>query len=274
MTKTQKNKARTRATVIAERDKKLEKKKTSLNAYESLIYSTRDFIQDESMEVYLKSDNEKERLLLFIEKEEEWLLREGTSASYDTLKNKIKVLENKIKPIRKRKEYRDILFQEIDSTKQKITETETSFKRYILKKEWIPDEEKAKFEKITEEMKLSLDEKYKRLEETPLNEKPPFKESDIQKDLKQVTDKLKDIKKIKKPKEPKKEVISNGDLMEAPEQDEIDVTEEELINGKMTPEMREQVDRLLKKDKLKQDIVDGKINVEELTDQELADIGL
>jgi hypothetical protein len=274
MTKTQKNKARTRATVIAERDKKLEKKKTSLNAYESLIYSTRDFIQDESMEVYLKSDNEKERLLLFIEKEEEWLLREGTSASYDTLKNKIKVLENKIKPIRKRKEYRDILFQEIDSTKQKITETETSFKRYILKKEWIPDGEKAKFEKIAEEMKVSLDEKYKRLEETPLNEKPPFKESDIQKDLKQVTDKLKDIKKIKKPKEPKKEVISNGDLMEAPEQDEIDVTEEELINGKMTPEMREQVDRLLKKDKLKQDIVDGKINVEELTDQELADIGL
>ena len=193
MTAAQKSKAKKRAKDCDKMDKKSEKLKIVLNEYESLIYSSNDFLEDEDVQQYLKSEDEKDKLKLYIDEELEWLSENGSQLEYDKVKAKFKVLEKKINPIKKRKSNRDIIPDEIDKAKSKLDSLEKSFKKYTKRKDWIPEEELEEFESILIEKREYLDEKLSQLKEIPLNEKLPFKKSHISAGTKEVADKCKYI---------------------------------------------------------------------------------
>ena len=102
------------------------------------------------------------------------------------------------------------------------------------------------------------------------------------------------------PKPEKVEVESHGDLttpidppiletkVETPEEatfDEVKVEDVKMEEGSddfaaqfnsdaMKQQMKEQVEQMKKKEKLKHDLIAGKINVEDLTDEDLANLDL
>lgn len=260
-----------------------------MNEYESLIYSSRDFIQDEDTYPYFKNEEERDKLLLLVNEEEEWLDGDGATANYETIKNKHKSLEKKITPIRKRKTVRESLPEEISNSRKKLDENEKSFKKYIKKRDWLPDSEIEEYRKLLTEKREDLDKKSQELEDAPLNKKAPFSSDDVRKQSITVVEKLKYIKRIRKPKPEIKDVESHGELLETPKEDKIKkpktskteearVTDEDEIRDgtkfKLDDDMKEQVERLLEKDRLKKDIVDGKVKVEDLSAEDIQTIGL
>ena len=124
MTAAQKSKAKKRMRDADKRDKEMEKLKVIMNEYESLIYSTRDFINDEDVQPYLNSEDDKEKILMFLDNQEEWLYGEGSKSDYDTVKSKVKILEKKSAPIKKRKRQREQLPEEIAKAKKKLDDNE------------------------------------------------------------------------------------------------------------------------------------------------------
>lgn len=296
LTAAQKSKAKKRASDADQSDKVQEKKKVMRNEYETLIYSARDFIQDEDIVPYLANEDEKAKILLLLDEEEDWLYGDGITASYDTLKNKLKVLEKKINPIKKRKTARDELPNEIEKGRKQLDESEKGFVKYAKKRSWLPQEELDEYHKLLTEKREYLDTKYEELKTSPLNKKVPFTVGEVRAEVNLVVEKLKFIKRIQKPKTGPKDVESHGELIEKPEGSDTEsprvettdsdtgdedgepkiVTdaEQDLGKGRMPQGMKEQVDRLLKKQKLKDDVVSGKINVEDLTKEQLADLDL
>jgi len=221
MTSAQKSKAKKRAKEAEKRDRDQEKKMSAANEYESLIYYTKDFVSDDENAPYLKNADEKDKLLMFLEQQEDWLYGEGSKADYTALKNKIKVLDKKINPLKNRKQARDILPDEFAEAYKNLKESEKSFKRYLKDKDWLPEEEIDNFKKIVSETRKHLTEKEQEFKDAPLNEKPPITTTTIKSKVKEVTDALKAIKKLRKPKAAQKEVKSKGDLVEAPEHDHV-----------------------------------------------------
>lgn len=212
MNSAQKHKSRKKLTDFEKRDKNVEKSKIIRNEYESSIYSARNFLNDDDNAAYIKTDDEKNKLLLFLDEEEDWLYEGGATADYDALKNKLKVLEKKIKPIEKRKKYRQQLPSEIEKIKAKLEENEKSFKKYIRKRDWLPDEHLEEYRKMVAEKRDYLNQKLQELAETPLHQKAPFSEDTVKQEITVVFEKLKYIKKIRQPKPPQEEVESKGDL--------------------------------------------------------------
>ena len=318
----QKKKATKRLNELEKRDKVQQKLKAIINEYESLIYSSRDYVEDTENEPYFKSQDEKDKILMFINEEEEWIYNsESTTSDYETYKSKIKVLEKKINPVKKRKTLRQIIPDEIDQHKKELEKVSKSFNRYKNKNSWLPAEAVSELETLIMETKEFLDTKMQELEDIPLNEKLPFTSTSITTEVTRVNTKFKQLKKIRKPKDAQKNVESHGELKEPgsyridsfdsskddigklndfikidnsgfkkdskkaenkpkaePEVELEDVPlqeaddenfEESLKNQKLPPNMQDQVNQMLKNKKLKEDLLDGKIDIEDLTPEQL-----
>lgn len=210
----QMNKAKKRLNDLEVRDKKMEKIKIAQNEYEGLIFSSRDYVEDDENAPYFKDQDEKDKLLLFIQEEENWIYNTEEVIDFDTYKNKIKVLERKMKPIKQRKEIRDQLPQDISKAKTEVDTILKSFNKYKRSNSWLPTEKLTEFEAMITSTKEYLDSRQQDLKDIPLYEKVSFKSIEIQGYVTSANDKLKEIKRLKKPKEPKSEVESHGDLSE------------------------------------------------------------
>lgn len=130
-----------------------------MNEYESLIYSTRDILEDEDYQPFLKSEVEKQKIILFLDEEEEWLYSQKSENEYNKVKAKMKILEKKINPIKKRKQAREQIPEEIEKAKRKIDEIESSFKKYTKKRSWIQEKIIEEFETLIVETREYLDDK-------------------------------------------------------------------------------------------------------------------
>lgn len=300
MSSSQKTKAKKRLSEAEKRDRRIEKLKQLMNDYESLIYSSRDFLEEEENFAYFKSEEDKEKLRLFLDEEMEWLYGHGTKSEYEFMKGKMKVLEKKIDPIKKKKQTREQVPEEIKSAKGKLDDNERIFKKYVRTRDWIPKIQIDEYKQLVTNKREYLDKKLSELDETPLHQKLPFTIGEVRAEVKIVTEKLQFIKRIKKPKE---EVESHGELsekfkddtaspnIESDEEEPLvsseehvtqnidsvntkdDVMENLKINMK-DPKMRRQIERIRQKDQLKDDLVSGKISFNDLTDDQKEDLGL
>lgn len=159
LTKAQKAKCKKHLRAYEKRDKTLEKLKIIMNEYESLIYSTRDILEDEDYQPYLKSEVEKQKLNLFLDEEEEWLYSDKTKNEYNTVKAKLKILEKKINPMKKRRQARQQIPEEIEIARRKIDEHENSFRKYTKRRSWIKESILEEFETLVVETREYFDEK-------------------------------------------------------------------------------------------------------------------
>lgn len=190
LTSAQKSKIKKRLREADKRDKTLEKLKVIYNEFESLIYSSRSFLEDEETQPYLRSEEEKEKLLLYINEEEEWLEEKGTTADYEVIKNKVKVLEKKINPIKKRKTQREQVAEQIEKSQKKLDDIEKSFKKYTKRRDWLPAEELENFEELLTETRQYFH-SISDLEIYPKNERLPFRKSDLEAEVKKVSENCK-----------------------------------------------------------------------------------
>ena len=83
MSSSQKAKAKKRLNEAEKRDKRIEKLKQLQNDYETLIYSSRDFLEEEENSAYFKSEDDKEKLKLFLNEAEAWLYGAGSDSEFD-----------------------------------------------------------------------------------------------------------------------------------------------------------------------------------------------
>ncbi|CAI2384203.1 unnamed protein product [Moneuplotes crassus] len=304
----QKKKIKKRLREADLRDKKLEKLKIIKNEFESLIYSSKEYLQDEDIQPYLKNEDEKIKLLLYLDEEQQWLETTGLTADYDNLKNKVRYLEKKINPIKKRKSQREQLADLIEKYQTKLDKAEKSFERYTrIRKKWLPEDDLEEFKVLLTQAReyfISISE----FDNYPKNQKLPFKKSDLDEELKKVTRSLKSIKKIKKAKA-EADVESHGELSNPVEDvippgvtDNIGIEDipndnfeglqtEDIANDQIKVEnigedgvpqfseeqrakMKEQVSQMRKKEQLKYDVISGKIDPETLSAEEREEIGL
>jgi hypothetical protein len=294
MSSSQKAKAKKRLNEAEKRDKRIEKLKQLQNDYETLIYSSRDFLEEEENSAYFKSEDDKEKLKLFLNEAEAWLYGAGSDSEFDIMKGKLRVLEKKISPIKKRKNTRQQVPEEIENLKAKLDENLASFNKHARKNNWLPKDELDEYKQLVIETRDYLDTKLVEIQEIPLHRKLPFTIGDVQKEVKKVTDKLKVIKRIKKPRE---EVESHGELSDLLKDEVIssdgssqteqastegiqskdataDVTDQMKMNMMNNPSMKAQIEMIRKRDQLKNDLIEGKYNVEDLTDAQKEELDL
>ena len=193
----QKSKAKKHLSDLDKRDSVIEKSKIAKNEYEMLIYSSRSFLEDEDNLQYMKDEDEKSKLLLFLDEEENWLYTLGVNAKEDAYKIKYKVVDKKMVPIRNRKSAREKIPEEFRSSKKIIEENEKAFNSFIKNKNWLPKEKLDEFKSMVTAKREYLDQKNDEMTKTPTNNKLSFTINDIRKEINKLTDLLKDIKKIK-----------------------------------------------------------------------------
>lgn len=87
LTKDQKKQARKRISALDQRDKDKQMADEAKNAYESLIYSMRDWLRDDDNQVYV-DEADREALLQKLEDGEEWLYDEGSNVSHSKYQEK------------------------------------------------------------------------------------------------------------------------------------------------------------------------------------------
>lgn len=161
-----------------------------------LIYSSRSFLEDEDNLQYMTDEDEKAKLMLFLDEEENWLYTAGANAREDSYKIKYKVVDKKMVPIRNRKAARENIPEEIKSSKKIIDDNEKAFDKFIKNKPWLPNEKLEQFRKMVTVKREYLDQRTDEMNKTPTNKKLSFTINDIRKEINKLTDSLKEIKKI------------------------------------------------------------------------------
>ena len=81
LTKEQKKEAAKRIKALDQRDKDKQMSDEAKNAYESLIYSLRDWLRDSDNEIYVE-ESEREALFVKLDDGEEWLYDDGANVAY------------------------------------------------------------------------------------------------------------------------------------------------------------------------------------------------
>ena len=193
----QKSRAKKRLSDLDKRDKTIEKKKIAKNEYEMVIYSSRSFLEDEDNLQYMKDEDEKQKLLLFLDEEENWLYSAGANANEEAYKIKLKVVEKKMVPLKNRKSAREKIPDELRSNKKIIDENEKAFNKFIKAKDWIPKDKIDDFRVLVTRKREYLDKKNDEMNKTPANQKLSFTIDSIRKEINQLTEMFKEIKKIK-----------------------------------------------------------------------------
>lgn len=172
--------------------------------YETLIYSSREWANEEENDKYFKDSQDKDVLLDIIDSEEEWFENEGYDESVEVYKERRKAFDDRVKQWKRRKTFRNAVKKELKNLKTKIEETETKFDRFLQGKDWYPEDKKEEMETFLEQQMEYYKTVKALLKEEPITEIFSIRSSAIVLHIDSIDNKLKELKSVEKPKKKKK----------------------------------------------------------------------
>lgn len=212
MTKQEKKSAKELFETFEERDKATKKLEEMRNTYETLIYNSRDWINNDDNDKFFVDSKEKSSFLDLIDAEEEWMDNYGYDETLPVYKERKAELDTEVKKFKRRKTVRNAVSKELKNFLKKIEEIESKFNKYIRLKTWLSDEVVEEFETYLEGEREWHDDVQEQLDDHPFTEIFPMSSLDVKARLPGLEDKLKELKAIKKPRKQKKEKKKKRDF--------------------------------------------------------------
>jgi len=245
MTRSQKQAAWKLKETFESIDKKVEAKRKARNDLETLVFSSKEWLDDEKNLPYLQGDSEKQSILKEIAKHEDWLENEGYDSTLEIYKQKKSDLEKHVKPVKKRKQSWTTLKKELKNLLTKINEIENKYDQYIAKKDWLPEDEKSKVNSYLAECSEWHKTQSDIIDETALNQNLLLTKEEILVRIANIDDRFKNLKAVKKPKAPKK--IDEDEELEIEEEKPKPKKKKEKQAGEkiqLDPAFMDQVDKM------------------------------
>lgn len=182
------------------RDEEKVKTDKAKNDFESVIYSMRDWLNDDENNPYIVSD-EQRALLTKLSEHEEWLLEgEGDTASHTEYEKRFKELNKQLTTYKTRKSEHSERDSAVGGFKARLDKVEEKLDELAKKKPWITTEQKGDVkDKLTETRNYLADQLEKQVQ-SPLNADPVFKLADIEIKVKKVETVLTKVSSTAKPK--------------------------------------------------------------------------
>ena len=193
------------------------------NAFESLIYSLRDWLRDDDNEKYV-DEAEREALFTKLDDGEEWLYDEGANVSYTKYQEKsyeLTVLQTKFNNRKEQHSSRDQMIPQIRDALE-ASRSQAHMIREAMP--WVTEQEQQDLVDKCEEMRDWIEKKMAEQEKLSIMEEPAFTMDQVNEKMAKVTKFAKKIFGKKKPKEKKvkvEEIIIND------EEFDDDVTKEQ-----------------------------------------------
>jgi len=193
------------------------------NAFESLIYSLRDWLRDDDNEKYV-DEAEREALFTKLDDGEEWLYDEGANVSYTKYQEKsyeLTALQTKFNNRKEQHSSRDKMIPQIRDALE-ASRSQAHMIREAMP--WVTEQEQQDLVDKCEEMRDWIEKKMAEQEKLSIMEEPAFTMDQVNEKMAKVTKFAKKIFGKKKPKEKKvkvEEIIIND------EEFDDDVTKEQ-----------------------------------------------
>ena len=183
------------------------------NAFESLIYSLRDWLRDDENEKYV-DEAEREALFTKLDDGEEWLYDEGANVSYTKYQEKsyeLTVLQTKFNNRKEQHSSRDQMIPQIRDALE-ASRSQAHMIREAMP--WVTEQEQQDLVDKCEEMRDWIEKKMAEQEKLSIMEEPAFTMDQVNEKMAKVTKFAKKIFGKKKPKEKKvkvEEIIINDE---------------------------------------------------------------
>ena len=183
------------------------------NAFESLIYSLRDWLRDDDNEKYV-DEAEREALFTKLDDGEEWLYDEGANVSYTKYQEKsyeLTVLQTKFNNRKEQHSSRDKMIPQIRDALE-ASRSQAHMIREAMP--WVTEQEQQDLVDKCEEMRDWIEKKMAEQEKLSIMEEPAFTMDQVNEKMAKVTKFAKKIFGKKKPKEKKvkvEEIIINDE---------------------------------------------------------------
>lgn len=183
------------------------------NAFESLIYSLRDWLRDDDNEKYV-DEAEREALFTKLDDGEEWLYDEGANVSYTKYQEKsyeLTILQTKFNNRKEQHSSRDKMIPQIRDALE-ASRSQAHMIREAMP--WVTEQEQQDLVDKCEEMRDWIEKKMAEQEKLSIMEEPAFTMDQVNEKMAKVTKFAKKIFGKKKPKEKKvkvEEIIINDE---------------------------------------------------------------
>ena len=176
------------------------------NDFESVIYSMRDWLNEDENNPYIPQ-GETETLLNKLSKEEDWLLEgEGETATHKEYESRFGDLNKILNTFKSRKSEHGLREDAVKLAQSKLDKILEKGEELKKKKPWITDEQKKDIWEKIDETRLWIEEQVEKQSKQPLYEDPVFKASDLETKIKKVELVFNRVSAIARPK-PKLENI-------------------------------------------------------------------
>lgn len=186
LTKDQLRAAKDRMRAYDKRDEDKIKTDKAKNDFESVIYSMRDWLNDDENNPYIPQ-GETETLLNRLSKEEDWLLEgEGDTASYKEYENRFGELNKIMNTFKSRKQEHNMREEAVKYAIAKLDSIYEKSEELKKKKPWITDEQKKDIWDKIDETRAWIEEQVEKQSKQPLYEDPVFRAADLEKQIKKV----------------------------------------------------------------------------------------
>ena len=199
LTREQIQKAKDRLRQFEKRDEDKKRTDKAKNDFESVIYSMRDWLNEEENQGFVPGD-EGEDLRSRLVKEEDWLMDEGDQAGLGEYVKRYTELNGKLQSYKTRKTEYNQREDAVSNAYTKLENFEEKLDDLKTKKPWITDDQKKDVRERLEETKDWLEQSVKKQKQTPLSQDPIFMVSEITTKLKRVEQVFTRVSNTPKPK--------------------------------------------------------------------------
>jgi len=202
--------AKKRMSALEKRDEDKLKTDEAKNAYESLIYEFRSWLNDDDNAIYVPAD-ERETLIKKCNEAEDWLYEDGSDVGYKVYQEKTYDLKKDYTKFKGRQEAKEKREAAVKKATEQLTTLRDKVSELSEKKPWITESERNDVLDRVNETREWLEGKVAEQEKQRLDEEPVLQANDILARTKKVQALFKKVSTKSKPKKPKAEKDAKTD---------------------------------------------------------------
>lgn len=220
---TQIKQAKKRIAAFEKKDEMKLKTDEAKNNFESIMYSFRDWLQEEDNLLYVGEERQQE-LLAQITEDLDWLdYGDGDKAGFEEFNSKYLGFKEEMDKYSSRQEEDKKRIESVEKARAKLEELKEKASQIRQKKEWISEEEEKDVQDKVSETQSWVEEKMNEQSQKSPSDEPAFTAKELDKKVKDVEKLYKKVFGKKKPKPSKKEKSESGPTMEEINMDDIKV---------------------------------------------------
>ena len=196
---------RERLKAYEKKDEDKAKTDKAKNDFESIIYSMRDWVQEEDNLPFVGGAQKQDGLTQVLREAEDWLENDGSNANLNDYLTRLSDLNSKYQKLKIRKEEYSQRDPAVDDCRKRISTYQDKLDDVSTKKAWITeDHKKDLYEKLNETLAW-LEAQVDRQKTLPLDEDPAFRVSEIDVRLKRIESMWQRLNNLQKPKDATKD---------------------------------------------------------------------